>query len=412
MEVLYPCCAGLDVHKKTVVACVLRSAPGGTTVQQTATFSTMLPDLQRLRDWLQAQGCSQVAMEATGVYWKPVYNVLEGTLAVIVVNAEHIKAVPGRKTDVKDAEWIAQLLRHGLVRPSFIPDRAQRELRELTRFRTALIQDRGRAVNRLQKTLEGANIKLAAVLTDILGVSGQRILDALLRGEDDPSTLADLAHWRVQPKRAALEEALMGRLEGRLRFIVEQQLQQIRSLEAQIAACDTRVGEEMAPFAPAVTRLDAIPGVGVRTAEVLLAEMGVDLRRFPTARHLAAWAGMCPGNNASGGKARRARTRKGNPWIRRALTEAGWAAGRTKQSYLGARYRRWAARKGRKRAVVAMGHEILIIAYYLLTRETDYEDLGLTYQDERDRTAARQRAITRLEGLGFEVHLTPREKAA
>src|SRR6266508_206690 len=243
MEVLYPCCAGLDVHKKTVVACVLRSAPGGTTVQQTATFSTMLPDLQRLRDWLQAQGCSQVAMEATGVYWKPVYNVLEGTLAVIVVNAEHIKAVPGRKTDVKDAEWIAQLLRHGLVRPSFIPDRAQRELRELTRFRTALIQDRGRAVNRLQKTLEGANIKLAAVLTDILGVSGQRILDALLRGEDDPSTLADLAHWRVQPKRAALEEALMGRLEGRLCFIVEQQLQQIRSLEAQIAACDTRVGE-------------------------------------------------------------------------------------------------------------------------------------------------------------------------
>lgn len=406
MEVLHADCAGLDVHKKTVVACVLHSGPGGQTQKETRTFGTVLPELERLRDWLVEQGCSHAGMEATGVYWKPVYNILEGHLTLLVVNAEHMKAVPGRKTDVKDAEWIADLVRHGLVRSSFIPERSQRELRELTRLRTALIQDRSRAVNRLQKTLEGANIKLASVLSDVTGASGQRILDALLRGEEDPESLAALADWRVKAERGALEEALMGKLGHRLHFVISQEMQQIHSLDEQIEACDAQVAEEMRPFALEVERLDAIPGVGQRTAETLIAELGIDLTRWPTAGHLAAWAGMCPGNKASGGKRRPARTRKGNPWVRRALTEAAWAAGRSKRSYLGARFRRWKGLKGLKRAVVALGHEILIIVYYLLTRGREYEDLGLTYLEERNREAIQRQALRQLQKLGWEVKLS------
>lgn len=412
MEVLHEHCAGLDVHKKTVVACVIHSGPGGKSEKETRTFSTMLPELEKLRDWLVEQGCSCAAMEATGVYWKPVYNVLEGHLSVLVVNAEHIKAVPGRKTDVKDAEWIADLVRHGLVRASFIPERSQRELREMTRLRTALTQDRARAVNRLQKTLEGANIKLASVLTDITGVSGQRILDALLAGEEDPEVMADLAHWRVQGKRSALEQSLMGRLTGRLRFVVSQELHQIRSLDEQIEACDAEVAKEMRSFATEVERLDAIPGVGLRSAENIIAELGVDLTRWPTAAHLAAWAGVCPGNKASGGKRKPARSRKGNPWLKRVLTEAGWAAGRTQNSYLGARFRQLKANKGLKRAVVALGHEILTIVYYLMTRDRQYEDLGTRYLEERNREAIQRRATRQLQHLGFNVQLTQPSPAA
>jgi transposase len=414
MEVVHACCAGLDVHKQTVVACVLRSGPGGTAVAVTRTFSTLLPGLVALRDWLREQGVSHAAMEATGVSWKPVYNVLEGHgVELVVANAEHLKAVPGRKTDVADARWLATLLRHGLVRASFIPDRAQRELRELTRFRTALIRDRARMVNRLQKTLEGANLKLASVLSDITGVSGQRILAALLRGEHDPEQVADLAHAKVlATKRAALEEALMGRLSGQLRFIVAQQLQQIAALDAQVTACDAEVAAALAPYEAVIARLDAIPGIGRRTAEVLLAEVGPDLRRFPNARHLAAWAGVAPGNKQSGGKRRPAKTRKGNPWLKGALTEAAWAAGRSKDSYLGSQFRRLAARKGRKRAVVAVAHTLLVIIYHMLTRGTDYTDLGSTYLDERDRQAVERRLIRRLEALGHTVILTPRPPAA
>lgn len=407
MEVLHAHCAGLDVHKRTVVACVIHSGPGSETERETRTFSTMLPDLEKLREWLLQESCTCAAMEATGVYWKPVYNVLEGHLSVLVVNAEHIKAVPGRKTDVKDAEWIADLVRHGLVRASFIPERPQRELREMTRLRTALIQDRSRAINRLQKTLEGANIKLASVLTDITGVSGQRILDALLAGQDDPEAMAGLAHWRVQSKRAALEQSLMGRLTGRLRFVVSQELRQIRSLSEQIEACDEEVAREMSPFVTEADRLDAIPGVGLRSAETIIAELGVDLTRWPTAAHLAAWSGVCPGNKASGGKRKQARTRKGNPWLKRALTEAAWAAGRTKNSYLGARFRQLQASKGLKRAVVAVAHEILTIAYYLITRNRQYEDLGIRYSDDRNREAIQRRATRQLQHLGFHVQLTP-----
>jgi transposase len=411
MEVVHTHCAGLDVHKKTVVACVMHSTNEGPERHETRSFGTMLPDLERLRDWLVQEGCTAAAMEGTGVYWKPVYNVLEGQLELLVANAEHVKAVAGRKTDVKDAQWLATLLRHGLLRASFIPERGQREMREITRYRTALMQDRGRAVNRLQKTLEGANIKLASVLTDITGVSGQRILAALVRGEDDPEALAGLAHGRLSSKRQALEHAVMGRLGPRLSFLVAQQLQQIQFLDDQVAICDQEVEQELLPFEDELTRLDAIPGVGPRTAQTLLTELGPTLTNFPSARHLAAWAGMCPGNKASGGKRRPARTRRGNPWVKRALTEAAWAAGRTKQSFLGQQYRHFSARKGRKRAVVVVGHSILVIVYNMLTRGQEYVDLGVNYMDERHRDAVKRAAVRRLTNLGFSVQLTIRPAA-
>jgi transposase len=407
LEVIYEHCAGLDVHKKTVTACVLHSDAGGGTHKQTSTFSTMLEDLEKLRDWLLAEGCDCAAMEATGVYWKPVYNVLEGHLKLVVANAEHIKAVPGRKTDVKDAEWIADLVRHGLVRASFIPERPQRELRELTRLRAAFVQDRSRAINRLQKSLEGGNIKLASVLSDVTGVSGQRILDALLNGEDDPDVLVGLSHGKLRPKHEALKQALMGKLTGRLRFVVSQELAQIRSLDDQIAACDEEVAQEMRPFDPEIERLDGIPGIARRGAENIIAEIGADLSRWPTAAYFSSWSGVCPGNKASGGKRMRTRVRKGNPWLKRSTTEAAWAASRSKRSYLGARYSQLKATKGHKRAIVALAHEIILIIYYMLTRGRDYHDLGVAYLERWDKEASQRRATRQLQRLGFQVDLTP-----
>lgn len=414
MEVVHARCAGLDVHKKSVVACVLTSEADGTVAQVTRTFGTMTDDLNTLTDWLAEQRVSAVVMEATGVYWKPVYNVLERRegLTVLVGNAQYLKGVPGRKTDVKDAEWLAQLLRHGLVRASFIPSREQRELRELTRYRTALIHERANEVNRLQKTLEGANIKLAAVITDVTGVSGQKILDALVNGEEDPAKLADLAHGRVQKKREALERSLVGQLSPVLRFVVQRQLRHIHELDDLIAECDAEVEQRMLPFADELARLDEIPGVGIRTAQVILAELGVDMTRFPTAQHAASWAGMCPGNNASGGKRRNAHTRKGSPWLRAALCEAAWAAGRCRDGYLPAQFKRLAARRGRKRAVVAVGHTILVIAYHLLARGTSYSDLGTDHLDLRDAERVKHRSVQRLRKLGYRVTLEPATEVA
>jgi transposase len=413
MQVVQERCAGLDVHKRTVVACVLWSAPGGVVGSRTRTFGTMTADLRELAAWLAERGCTSVAMEATGVYWKPVYNVLEahGGFELVVANAEHLRTVPGRKTDVKDAQWIAELMRHGLLRASFIPDRAQRELRELTRYRTALARTRADEVNRLQKTLEGANLKLAAVLTDVTGVSGQRILTALLDGQTDPAELVQLAHGRLKPKLAALEQALVGQVTGPLQFLLRQQLRHLAELETLIEACDTQIAELPQPFATELARLRTIPGIGRRTAEVLVAEVGTDLTRFPSAGHLAAWAGLAPGNKASGGKRQPARARKGSPWLRAALTEAAWAASHCKEGYLPAQFRRLAARRGKKRALVAVGHSILVSAYHLLTRGEDYCDLGGQYFDERDRERVRRRTVHRLEALGYDVYLTEREKA-
>jgi transposase len=414
MEVRHPRCAGLDVHKRSVVACALLAGADGTVGREVATFGTMTADLEALAGWLAERAVPVVALEATGVYWKPVYNVLEaaGGVEVLVVNPEHLRAVPGRKTDVKDAEWLADLLRHGLVRGSFIPDRAQRELRELVRYRTALIRERAREVNRLQKVLEGANLKLATVLSDVTGVSGRRILEALVQGVEDPTALADLAHWRVQRNRAALEQAVVGRLSPVLRFVVRQQLAHLDALEGQVAACDAAVAEQTRPFAEALARLQTIDGIGRRTAEVLVAELGVDLGRFPTARHLAAWAGLCPGNRESGGKRQPARARKGSPWLRAALAEAAWAAGRKRDGYLAAQFRRLAARRGKKRAIVAVAHSILVIAYHLLTEQTTYRDLGTAYFDHRDREAVRRRAVRRLEAVGYVVHVEDPTEAA
>lgn len=407
-------CAGLDVHKKTVVACALVGEADAVVAPEVATFGTTTADLDLLADWLAERGITDVVMEATGVYWKPVYNVLErrGGLRLVVANAAHLKAVPGRKTDVKDAVWLARLLRHGLVSPSFIPEREQRELRELTRYRTALIRERASEVNRLQKTLEGANIKLASVITDVTGVSGQKILDALVNGEEDPAKLVDLADPRIRKKREALERALVGQLSPTLTFVVKHQLRHVHELDDLIAACDAEVERRMLPFAGALARLDEIPGVGTRTAQVIIAELGVDMTRFPSHRHAAAWAGMCPGNNASGGKRRRARVRKGSPWLRGALGEAAWAAGRCRSGYLPEQFRRLAARRGRKRAIVAVGHSILVIAYHLLNDGTHYKDLGPDHFDRRDADRVKKRSIQRLEALGYTVSLTDTKEVA
>lgn len=313
--------------------------------------------------------------------------------------------MPGRKTDAKDSEWIATLAQHGLVRASFIPGRPQRELRELTRLRTALVQDRVRAVNRLQKTLEAANIKLASVLSDITGVSGQRLLEALLAGVEDPEVLVGLAHGSLKAKHEALKQALMGDLSDRLRFVVGQELQQIRSLAEQIESCDAEVAEQMRPFDDEIERLDEIPGIARRNAENILSETSTDLSRWPTAAHFSSWSGTCPANKASGGKRKRAGVRKGSPWLKGYLTETAWAASHSRKTYLGERYRSLAARKGRKRALVAVAHEVLMIIYYMLTRHTHYQDLGMRYLEDRNRGELERQALRQLKRLGYQVQL-------
>ena len=412
MDVVHTRCCGVDVHKKTMVACLIVPGAGATPRKEIRTFGTMTADLLALVDWLVAAGCTHVAMESTGVYWKPLYNLLEGTLEVLVVNAQHIKNVPGRKTDVRDCEWIADLLRHGLLRASFIPDRPQRELRELTRYRTSLIRERSAEVNRLQKTLEGANIKLAAVAHDIVGASGRDMLAALLTGTLDAPEMAQLARGRLREKIPQLEQALVGHFGPHQRFMVTQHLLHIDTLDDLIERVSVEITERLRPCATALAQLDAIPGVGRRTAEVLVAEVGLDLSRFPSAGHLAAWAGLAPGNNESAGKVRRAPARKGSPWLRAVLVEAAQAAGRSKDSYLSAQYRRLAARRGKKRAAIAVAHSILTIAYHLLTTRQPYRDLGVTYFDHRDRAGVERRLVRRLEALGYTVSLQPPPSAA
>jgi len=399
MEVVHERCCGVDVHKKTVVACVI--TPAG---QQTRSFGTTTRELRALADWLAAEGVTHVAMESTGVFWKPVYNVLEGRgLTLLVVNAQHVKAVPGRKTDVKDAAWIAELLRHGLLRGSHIPDRAQREQQELVRYRTRLIQERAQVVQRIQKVLEGANIKLSAVVADVVGVSGRAMLDALVAGTADAEALAALARGRLQAKRAALREALEGEVGLAQRVLLDSHLRHLDFLDTEIRRLSEEIAERLRPFDDALDRLDTIPGVGRRAAERILAEIGADISRFPTAGHLASWAGLCPGNHQSAGKRLSGRTRHGNSWLKAALVEAAWGAVHTHDSYLAALYHRLAARRGAKRAIVAVAHAILVIIYHLLRHGTSYRELGSNYFDERDRQATVRRAVRRLERLGYQV---------
>ena len=406
MEQVIERCCGLDVHKQTIVACVRVPGPDGTRVQQVRTFGTTAAELLTLRDWLEAQAVTQVAMESTGIYWKPIFYVLEEAFTCVLANAAHIAQVPGRKTDVKDCAWIAQLLEHGLIRASFIPPPPVRELRDLTRYRKAVIQDRSRAANRLHKVLEDAGIKLASVATDVLGVSGRAMLTALVEGTTDPGVLADLARGTLRRKLPALRQALAGRFRPHHGFLVGQLLAHLDYLDEAIATLSTQIEAAITPFAAMVTRLDSIPGVSQRTAEVLIAEIGVDMRVFPTAGHLASWAGVCPGNNESAGKHRSGRPRPGNRWLRMTLIEAALAASRTSTA-LGARYRRVMRHRGHHKAVIAVAHAMLVIAYHLLSRETTYHELGADYFDRHQTDRLRRRAVQTLERQGYRVTLEP-----
>jgi len=403
MEVVYPRCAGLDVHKKTVVAAIIVADPNGALHKETQTFGTMTADLLMLSDWLAAQGVTHVAMESTGEYWKPVFNILEATFEVWLVNAQHIKAVPGRKTDVNDAEWIADLLRHGLLRASFIPPLGQRELRELTRHRSNFVRERANLINRVHKVLESANIKLASVATDVMGVSGRAMLAAIIEGQATPSEMAELSKGRMRDKRDQLAKALEGRVKPHHRFVLTELLCQIDGLDESLARFDQQIADYCAPFEAAVTLLDTIPGVARQTAEVIVSEIGTDMSRFPSAAHLAAWAGVAPGNNESAGKRRSGRTRKGNRPLCAALNQAANAASHTKATYLSAQYHRLAGRRGKKKAIVAVEHSILVIAYYLIKRQEPYRELGGNYFDNRRPEATAKHLVKRLEQLGYEV---------
>jgi transposase len=413
LEVVYERCCGVDIGKKLVVACVLTPGTRGRSHQEVRSFGTMTADLVALGDWLAERQVTHVAMESTGVYWKPIYNVLEERFTLLLVNAQHIKAVPGRKTAVRDCEWIADLLQHGLLRGSLAPDRAQRELRELTRYRTSLTQERTAEVNRLQQTLEGGNLKLAAVASDILGKSGRDMLNALVAGTTDGAVMADLARTKLREKLPQLERALSGRFGEHQRFLVARQLAHLDYLDELIAQVSAAIEQVLRPFEQTLERLDEIPGVGRETAEVIVAEVGTDMSRFPTAKHLASWAGRCPGNHESAGKRRSGRTRQGDRGLRAALIEAAHAAAKKKGSYLQAQYRRLAARRGKKKAAVAVGPSILVIAYHLLNHpERTFQELGGDYFDQRDREALEQRLVRRLQGLGHKVTLEPALPAA
>ncbi len=412
MHIIYDCCCGLDVHTKTVVACLIRHGK-----KQVRTFSTMTDDILALSDWLTREGCTHVAIESTGVYWKPVFNLLEGALEVILVNARHVKAVPGRKTDVRDCEWLAELLRHGLLKASFIPPLEIRELRELTRYRQTLVKEQTALSNRVQKLIESANIKLGQVASDVLGASGRQMLRSLADGEQDAAKLAEYARGKLKQKKSELRRALAGRLTKAQRFVLSELLNRLDELAVAIARVNEELRQEVGnstdPFvAEAVTLLETIPGVGKRIAETIIAEIGGDMTRFPSDRHLASWAGMCPGNNESAGKRLSGTTNKGSIYLRDALIQAAWAATHTKQTYLAAQFQRLVRVKGKKRALIAVGHSILVIVYHMLKQRASYQDLGGDYFDRQNTEKQRQRLIRKLESLGVKVTIEPLAEAA
>jgi transposase len=442
MDVIYTHCAGLDVHKKTVVACCITLGLQNEKLIEHHTFGTMTADLLGLSDWLTSKQITHVALESTGEFWKPVYNILEGQYEILLVNAQHIKHVPGRKTDVKDAEWLADCLRHGLLRASYIPPRPQRDLRDLTRQRTNLVQDRATVVNRLQKVLEWANLKLAAVASDVTGVSARAMLEAILAGQGDPQVLAELARGRLRHKQAELERALAGRVREHHRFLIANHLTQIDFLDEQVARFDSEIAryveqqaeqqadspvsqadiklgnpalgsaDQPLSWEAAVELLDTIPGVGRRTAEQLLAEIGTDMRRFPSEAHLAGWAKLAPGNNESAGKRYSGKIGKGNRWLRTCLVQTAHAAVRGKDSYLKSVYHRLVGRRGAKRAIIAVAHRILIAIYHMLRRHEPWHELGAIYLDERNKGRLLNRMTRRMERLGYRVTLEPAAVAA
>ena len=409
METLVRRCAGLDVHKASVVACARVIDENGELQVFTQNFGTTTSDLLALNDWLLSHGVTLVGMESTGVYWKPVYTLLETEFECWLLNAQHLRNVPGRKTDVADAAWIAQLVAHGLVRPSFVPPKEIRELREVTRYRKALIQERTREAQRLHKTLEGAGIKLSSVASDILGVSGRAMLEALIGGTHDPELLAELARGRLRKKLPALRKALTGWFSPTHRILVGELLAHLEYLDESIERLSTDIATMIAPFARAIDLLDTIPGVNRRTAEVLLAEVGPDMSRFSSSGRLASWAGLCPGNNESAGKHFSGKARKGSKWLRITLVESAHAAARTKGTYFAAQYARIKGRHGHKKAIFAVAHSILVIAYHLLERDRPYTELGGDYFIERQHKDAYQRRLVKqLERMGYDVELSPK----
>ncbi len=409
MEVLYERCAGLDVHKKSVVACVLTSSGE----REIRSFGTMTGDLLTLVDWLKQWQVTHVAMESTGVYWKPVYNLLEGEMEVLLVNARHIKFVPGHKSDVKDAQWIAELLQHGLLKASFIPEAPQRELRELVRYRTHLIQERTREINRVHKVLEDANLKLGSVASDALGVSGREMMAAIIEGQTNPAALAQLAKGRLRDKIADLQRALTGRVRESHRLLLKLHLEHIDDLNAKLELLEQEIDRLLVPFDSndLLARLQTIPGVGEKTAQVIVAEVGTEVSRFRSAGHLAAWAGLTPGKNESAGRNYSSRTNKANRYLKTALVEAAHALSRSQDNYLAVRFRRLKSRRGAKRAAVASARAILEIAYHLIKEGTVYHDLGPAHYDQRRKDQVQYSLVKRLEGLGYTVILEPRAVA-
>jgi transposase len=407
MEVIYPRCAGLDVHKETVVACV-RIAAGVEVSLSVRTFATTTASLVELGEWLDVNGCTHVGMEATGVYWKPVWQVLaDGNFELILANAAHVRNVPGRKTDVNDATWLSELLAHGLVRGSFVPEPEVQELRSLLRTRKQLVREKTSHVQRLQKTLEEANIKIESVLSDLMGRSGRAMIRAIIDGESDPAKLAALAHWKVRASQATLREALHGRIKRHHRFLLALHLQQIEALECAVAEIDREADAGLACFRNAVTQLSSIPGVSELTAQVIISEIGTDMSRFPSAAHLRSWAGLCPRNDESAGKRRSTRLRKGAPWLKATLVQCGWAAARTKATYLNAQFRHLKSRRGPKKAVCAVAASILTAAYHMLKDGTFYNDLGPHHFQRRRPEALARTLLKRLADLGFSVQVNP-----
>ena len=407
MEVLHQRCAGLDVHKKTVVAAI-RLVEGSKVITEVKTFPTTTSGLLTLSDWLSTNGCTHVAMEATGVYWKPVWHVLsDGEMELILANAAHVKNVPGRKSDVSDATWLAELLAHGLIRASFVPDGQTQEMRVLLRTRKQFVREQGRHIQRIHKTLEDANLKIESELSDILGKSGRAMLNAIIAGETDPGRLAELAHRNVKSSQADLQEALRGRVTAHHRFLLKLHLEQIDRLDAAIASMDSEIEAHLGPFRTAVEIVSTIPGVGPLSAQVIVSEIGTDMSRFPTVGHLLSWAGLCPRNNESAGKRRSTRLRKGAPWLKTMLVQCAWAAKRTKDSYLRAQFLRLKSRRGPQKAVCAVAASILTAAYHMLKDGTFYQDLGADHFVRRSKTTHAQRLVKTLEHLGYAVDLKP-----
>ena len=409
MELLYERCCGLDIHKNTVVACVMITPPKGRVKKSIRTFGTTTADILALRDWVDAQGVTHLAMESTGIFWRPFYNLLEEGHTLILVNPYDMKAVPGRKTDVKDCEWIADLLRHGLLKPSFIPAKPFRDMRDLMRYRKSLVYMRTDEINRLQKVLETANIKLASVATNVIGKSGRDMIQALIDGKDDPAALTELAQGRLRAKLPQLEKALEGRVEAHHRLLLKQILAHIDFLEQQMEELLGEIEARMTPYKEFFDLLTTIPGIQLLTALTILSEVGTDLSTFPDSQHFASWIGVCPGNKKSAGKRLSGKTTKGNVYLRASLAEVSWCLSRMKDTYLSAQHHRFARRMVKPKAAVASSHSVAVVVYHVLKKKQPYQDLGPTYLDTLDGERTKKQAIKRLETLGYEVNLSQKE---